>query len=86
MRIIGIKSVDYNELQIIQKNVFQYSGKTRTLTGPARVEALRRTVHDARLYESGRAELSQTYPEALVDFLPICLANQGKVIFIPFMY
>ena len=85
MRIIGIKSVDYNELQIIQQNVLQYSRETRTLTGPAKVEALGRTVHNARLYENGRAQLAQMYPEALVDFLPLRVANQGKVIFIRFI-
>lgn len=85
MRITGIKSVDYDELQKIQNDIFKNANYTRTLQGPTRMEAFRRLIQDTRLYESGRAQLAQVYPEVLVDFLPICMAHKGKVIYVPFV-
>ena len=85
MRITGIKSVDYNELQKIQNDIFKNANYTRTLQGPTRMEAFRRLIQDTRLYESGRLKLAKIFPEVLVDSLPICLASKGKVIYIPFI-
>ena len=85
MRITGIKSVDYYELQRLRNLVEEHSVLSRTSTTQKRKDALVYLIQDTRLYESGRAQLAQVYPEVLVDFLPICMAHKGKVIYVPFV-